>query len=258
MDPLGEPAQVRILLAPLFWVAGFRHYFLPQGQPDGSNPTLSTETVINTIEYSNHNLTCQSFVQKIFQLDKNFDIRPGRSKSSCNLLGLVQLLVQLVPQSLDGLPIIDVHLILNVTTNIGKKGRVSLLPTECRHQYCNYSTHSQPHKERHQTITVTLTLISLQIVNRSSIALSLADFTTRRSSSDSDSDEPSKNLLAPPFLSSSDSSDSDSDPLSEDSSELEVSSSSEELSDSSSEVTSSSLSSSLSLPRPQNLDACTY
>lgn len=96
----------------------------------------------------------------------------------------------------------------------------------------------------HKSMT-THTLISLHTAASSSIALSFALRTTRRSSSDSESDDPIKKRLAPPSsLSSEDSvsedsySDPDSDVVS------------------SSEVVNSSLSSSLSLPRPQNFDAC--
>lgn len=70
--------------------------------------------------------------------------------------------------------------------------------------------------------------------------------------------KPGTHLLAPPFFPVSESDDSDDESESLDESESEDPSEEDSsLVSSSDEVTSSSLSSSLSLPRPQNLDACT-
>lgn len=86
MYPLGEPAQVQILPAPIFFLPFFA------------------------------SLTCQGLVQEVLELHEQFDEDAGRAQSTGNPLGLIQLLVELVPQRLDGLPVVDVHLVLRKPT----------------------------------------------------------------------------------------------------------------------------------------------
>lgn len=57
-------------------------------------------------------LTCQRLVQKVFQLHQDFNVGAWGTKGGSDFLRLLQLLVKLVPQCLNGLPVVDVHFIL--------------------------------------------------------------------------------------------------------------------------------------------------
>ena len=62
-------------------------------------------------------LTCQCCVQEIFQLHRDLDVGARGAQCPRHPLCLLQLLVQLIPQRLDRLPVIDAHFILQKKNN---------------------------------------------------------------------------------------------------------------------------------------------
>jgi hypothetical protein len=93
MDQMGQPAQVRILLAP-----SRNTFFAVFFCGNNNNNTLLP--------------TCQGLVQELFKLHHDFNKGTRGADSTCQLLCLLHLLVELIPESLDRLPVVNVHLVL--------------------------------------------------------------------------------------------------------------------------------------------------
>lgn len=131
---------------------------------------------------------------------EQLDVEPWSSLPLCDLLCFLHLFVELVEQSLDGRPVIDVHLFL--------------LPTQCmlatdaliREFHATYTSGKPPHTSIHYREVqnqkqTELTLISSHVSLSSSNLRSFALLTTRLSSSESESLDPTMNLHNRNFLS---------------------------------------------------------